>query len=1303
MSDSRPSLSQLQAAVELDSGDDDFDAATLLNKPLASPPPSRSAKGKAKATEPETIHLDSSDDQDGPDPFRARTSRPSTSKVPSVSSLSKKHAFHLSESDDDSDLEILSSSFCPVASTSTSTPSSRLHTDKKPRLVSPRVPASSPSSAPASIKALHSSVNALIVSYSLRRVTRPEFISKKLEFRDEARELGLDFDAEFGPKFLELEPGVHASAAKDKGKGKAKGERDLKGKGKAIATPGRDLDDVGTIVDRRMTSAQVRAKQGAVGGGNKKGSRTNAQILAIKKREWDEAKIVPLTVANAGRMLGGVNGINREAMERAKRRKMDRDAKRRRELRKKGSKGGIDGWLEGALAGPAPVQDQDQDQGMPGAWNGQAGRESSGSGSSDDSDVDYSEPDDDRKILARLTKLKKSSRRSSQAMPKVTAASQENAAFHRRQQNASMRSTKAVDEAVAALGMRSKKECIPGMTQKLLDFQFIGLAFMVKREMDPKVPGGILADEMGLGKTVQTIALMMARRSHDPEIKANLIVVPLSLLSQWEDEIEKFAIGQSVHIYHGSNKHKTKSRDELVKFDVVITTHSTLSLEWPKSKKKKKKKDGEPEEEEEKEEEKDPGLLFQVCWYRVIVDEAHVARNPSARISKAISKLDAVFRWALTGTPMINSLRDYFPLHRFLRNRPWKEYKYYQKAITVMEKKHPVEAGRLADGAIGPLTLRRRKTDQLGGKALVELPPKSERLVTLEFEPVEREIYDHIEAGFQTKVNKFFRAGTLLKNFHFILVLILRLKQLAVHPHLMAERVGAYNRVAELERATKVLGKVVVERLRKQRLDVAVNRAAVDHDLEDPEYVDDGTCPVCSEPIMNYAGDGSVTPCGHVFCTSCIQEVLHEPAEDDMGDPRGRKCKKGEAPCPLCRAPFSEKTLFDLECFEATQDEVDAALELREQEPASVNDVKPRLQDKNGKGKAKEEPIEFSSSRFIELTDDEDEDLPDPSTFFDMKPKIKPEHGDVKPKIGGSASRVKKEEKDVKPRFGSPSVRDIKPLPTSSSATKVKQEKKIKKDDDAQDEAELQMSPLVPSTKMAYILKKLRQFEAEDAQKRDDIATGKYKPVEDEPEPDTRAIILSQFVGALDLLDRYLTENGIMSVRFQGSTSADERRDAIRLLGRKQGGVRVMLLSTKAGGVGLNLTSACRVLSLDLAWSKAVEAQAFDRTYRLGQLRPVEIERIIVRDTIEERILNLQARKTLLSDMSLAEGQGDPDYVGNISVPDILSLFRLDKNGNRESPGGGGAGGGGRGGRGGTPRGRGRGGFRGGGGRDGPY
>jgi SNF2 family DNA or RNA helicase len=118
---------------------------------------------------------------------------------------------------------------------------------------------------------------------------------------------------------------------------------------------------------------------------------------------------------------------------------------------------------------------------------------------------------------------------------------------------------------------------------------------------------------------------------------------------------------------------------------------------------------------------------------------------------------------------------------------------------------------------------------------------------------------------------------------------------------------------------------------------------------------------------------------------------------------------------------------------------------------------------------------------------------------------------------------------------------------------------------------------------MIYILKKLRQYEAEDAQAIKEIRARKKEfqmetdKAEEKKEPDTRTIILSQFVAALELMDRYLTENGIMSVRFQGSTSAEERRQAINML--TNGGVKVMLLSTKAGG-GVFLSSFPRLAYL---------------------------------------------------------------------------------------------------------------------------
>ncbi|KAI4527820.1 hypothetical protein K525DRAFT_246029 [Schizophyllum commune Loenen D] len=106
-----------------------------------------------------------------------------------------------------------------------------------------------------------------------------------------------------------------------------------------------------------------------------------------------------------------------------------------------------------------------------------------------------------------------------------------------------------------------------------------------------------------------------------------------------------------------------------------------------------------------------------------------------------------------------------------------------------------------------------------------------------------------------------------------------------------------------------------------------------------------------------------------------------------------------------------------------------------------------------------------------------------------------------------------------------------------------------------------------------------------------------------------------------------------------------------------------MLMSLKCGGVGLNLTRANNVISLDLGWSEAVEAQAFDRVHRLGQTRKVRVERLVIDNTVEDRILGLQERKALLADGALGEGKGKK--IGRLSVKELANLFGLNMRGER--------------------------------------
>ena len=104
-------------------------------------------------------------------------------------------------------------------------------------------------------------------------------------------------------------------------------------------------------------------------------------------------------------------------------------------------------------------------------------------------------------------------------------------------------------------------------------------------------------------------------------------------------------------------------------------------------------------------------------------------------------------------------------------------------------------------------------------------------------------------------------------------------------------------------------------------------------------------------------------------------------------------------------------------------------------------------------------------------------------------------------------------------------------------------------------------------------------------------------------------------------------------------------------------GERVFLLSLKAGGTGLNLTAASHVVHFDLWWNPAVEAQATDRAYRIGQQRNVQVHRFITRGTFEERINEMIRSKRELAEMAVGTGEA---WVGQLPPEELRALFRLE-------------------------------------------
>ncbi|MFK7857367.1 MAG: SNF2-related protein [Granulosicoccus sp.] len=151
-----------------------------------------------------------------------------------------------------------------------------------------------------------------------------------------------------------------------------------------------------------------------------------------------------------------------------------------------------------------------------------------------------------------------------------------------------------------------------------------------------------------------------------------------------------------------------------------------------------------------------------------------------------------------------------------------------------------------------------------------------------------------------------------------------------------------------------------------------------------------------------------------------------------------------------------------------------------------------------------------------------------------------------------------------------------------------------------------------------------------------------------------KILLFSQFTQMLDILEREIKKRNIAYVKLTGKTR--KRQEAIDAF--QNGDVPLFLISLKAGGTGLNLTAADTVIHYDPWWNPAVENQATDRAHRIGQDKPVFVYKLIADNTVEDKIVAMQARKKALADATVE--RGDSGAVKSLSSEDILSLFAED-------------------------------------------
>ncbi|EFX76195.1 hypothetical protein DAPPUDRAFT_35494, partial [Daphnia pulex] len=174
---------------------------------------------------------------------------------------------------------------------------------------------------------------------------------------------------------------------------------------------------------------------------------------------------------------------------------------------------------------------------------------------------------------------------------------------------------------------------------------------------------------MGLGKTLSMISLIACQKENQPILPSEsdindpnggtLIICPSGVLGQWEQEIRKHSVSLSVAVYYGAVKKRKEMHLTLHTYDIVLTSYGIRIILTKYISPVNVKND------------KTQSILVRITFFRVILDEAHVIRNPSTKVSNAVSKLQTSHRWAVTGTPVQNRELFLYPIIRFLRVLPF--------------------------------------------------------------------------------------------------------------------------------------------------------------------------------------------------------------------------------------------------------------------------------------------------------------------------------------------------------------------------------------------------------------------------------------------------------------------------------------------------------------------------------------------------------------------------------------------------------------------------------------------------------
>ena len=712
----------------------------------------------------------------------------------------------------------------------------------------------------------------------------------------------------------------------------------------------------------------------------------------------------------------------------------------------------------------------------------------------------------------------------------------------------------------------------------LREYQHFGLDWLAGLYANSE--NGILADEMGLGKTIQTIALL-AHLAEKYEIWGpHLIVVPTSVMLNWEMEFKKFLPGFKILTYYGTKEERLKKRQGMSldkdKWNVWITSYQLVV--------------------------NDQQVFKRKAWHYMILDEAHNIKNFQSVRWQTLLTYNTHSRLLLTGTPLQNNLTELWSLLFFLS--PEKASigdgffslddfnKHFKRAESQV-----LESGREAMNAqsremitnlhqiLRPHLLRRLKAD-----VEKQMPGKYEHVVYCRLSKRQRYLYDAFMSRAETR-------NTLAGSNTFgIMNALMQLRKVCNHPDLFETRDiktswAIKSGIADFE---------IKELLIRRRF-----------------FQDDALKTVDLNMINLLPGANEEL--------SALDTIQHQRL-GALGAIRQLTSQQWKR--------LDRKMVLDASTVKGTLDYFKNNARDMRFEQLRHDSYLTSL-------RSQRRPL-FSHSleKFLRVKDKIRPQPPEKrAKLSDWFQDLSPSLNDMVKTLSERSQLLNTTVKTfacVTPKVVATDMTDV--MLTPSGVAAVHEAKPMWRNDPFH-EARIRLSIAFPD-------KRLLQYDCGKLQRLDSLLRTLQAGGH-------RALIFTQMTKVLDILEQFLNIHGHRYLRLDGATKV-EQRQALTERFNSDNRIPVFILSSRSGGIGINLTGADTVIFYDMDWNPAMDKQCQDRCHRIGQTRDVHIYRMISEHTIEGNILRKANQKRMLDDVVIQEGDFTTDYFNNSKLDETV-------------------------------------------------